>query len=259
MFKKIILPIFILALAGTGCIPTAVNIAGNANNNAIAKPAWTNVGPDISRYECIAAACGKRLIVYRFAKDKFSWRLLNRATPSTVEAWSRSLPNISAITNGVYFDENFQPTGLLITEGKTVNNRKYDLDLSGLINLSPTLNIIDTAKEKINTEKMTEAAQSFPLLIKNGVPVKKFKDEHYARRSFIGTDTLHDVYLGFIPEDSISFVDLAQYLSGIGVKWDNVINLDGGTSTGFAVRDEKFAESMNSIVQVPNVIVAERK
>jgi hypothetical protein len=43
------------------------------------------------------------------------------------------------------------------------------------------------------------------------------------------------------------------------VKWNNVLNLDGGTSTGFSIQADGYDETMNSIVQVPNVIVAERK
>jgi len=257
----------IIVLLGAGCLPSTAMIARAPAADRSKIPAWTTAAPDISRFDCSADVCGARLILYRFAKDKFNWRFENRTAPSTVEAWAASLPKAVFVANGVYFDEKFQPTGLLKTAGTFVNDRKYDLDKSGLLELSPAVSVIDTATKKlapysdtgIDLTTLTEAAQSFPLLIKNEAPVKSFKDEHTARRTVVGTDTSGDVYVGAVPEDSISFPALVSLLEKTGVKWNNVLNLDGGTSTGFSVRAGAFEETMNSIVQVPNVIVAEHK
>ncbi len=249
----------IIVLLGAGCLPSTAMIARAPAADRSKIPAWTTAAPDISRFDCSADVCGARLILYRFAKDKFNWRFENRTAPSTVEAWAASLPKAVFVANGVYFDEKFQPTGLLKTAGTFVNDRKYDLDKSGLLELSPAPAVIDTAIQKIDLATLTEAAQSFPLLIKNEAPVKSFKDEHTARRTVVGTDTSGDVYVGAVPEDSISFPALVSLLEKTGVKWNNVLNLDGGTSTGFSVHAGSYEETMNSIVQVPNVIVAERK
>lgn len=259
MFKKAILPFFILILAGAGCVPDASNIDKTAKQTPSPKTAWANIAPDIDRYECDADTCGVRLIVYRFAKDKFAWRFANRSAPLTIAAWAAALPNAAFVTNGVYFDENFGPTGLLKTSGELVNNRQYDLDKTGLLILSPAPNVYDTATDKFDLEKSNEAAQSFPLLIKKGAAVASFKDKKSARRTFIGIDQEKNVYVGAVPEENVSFINLARLLSETGVKWNNVLNLDGGTSTGFALNAGDFKETMNSIVQVPNVIVAERK
>jgi exopolysaccharide biosynthesis protein len=259
MFKRIFVVCAVLALFGSGC-QNPMNPQGPASTKAAPSEAgWKNVAPDIARYECEADVCGSRLILYRFAKDKFAWRFENRAAPSTVEAWARSLPQAVMVANGVYFDEHFQPTGLLKTAGVLANDRKYDLDKSGLLELSPAVSVIDTAMQKIDLAKMTEVAQSFPFIVKKGSPITAFKDQKAARRTFIGTDKNGDVYIGAVPEDAITFVDLAKLLAKTGVKWNNVLNLDGGTSTGFSVHDGSYEETMNSIVQVPNVIVAERK
>ena len=259
MLTKALATGIVVALIGTGCVPVASDIGKTASKIASSKPAWTQVAPDMYRYECSANICGARLILYRFSKDKFNWRFENRTAPSTVEAWAGSLPKAAFVANGVYFDEHFQPTGLLKAAGVLVNDRKYDLDKSGLLELSPAVSVIDTATQKIDLTKMTEAGQSYPLLIKNGVPAAAAKDEHPSRRTVVGTDKSGDVYVGAVPEDSVSFADLSKLLAQTGVKWNNVLNLDGGTSTGFSVRDGDYEETMNSIVQVPNVIVAERK
>ena len=258
MRKKILVAGMILFLFGTGC-----NNAPASKKSVTLQTAptasWKSVASGIDRYECPAPNCGVDLILFRFAKDAFVWRFANRSEPSTVEAWAASLPQAVFVANGVYFDEKFQPTGLLKTIGAVVNARQYDLDKSGLLELSPATEVIDTASQKFDLEKMTEAAQNFPLLIKNGKPVATFKDEHASRRTAIGTDQSGNVYVGAVAEDNISFRDLAKLLAKTGVKWNNVLNLDGGTSTGFSLHADDYEETMNSIVQVPNVIVAERK
>ena len=248
----------VLVFLGAGCVDPAV-APNRTPAKTAAAPSWKNVAAGIDRYECPASACGVNLILFRFAKDEFAWRFANRAEPSTVEAWAASLPQAVFIANGVYFDEKFQPTGTLVTGGAAVNGRSYDLGKSFLLELAPDVSIIDTTTGKLDLAEIKESAQSYPLLIKNGAPIASFKDKHAARRTVISLDKDANVYVGTVPEDNISFVDLAQLLAKTGVKWNNVLNLDGGTSTGFSLRAGNYEESMNSIVQVPNVIVAERK
>jgi hypothetical protein len=267
MIRKPLLAAFTLTLAGAGCIPTTANISKITSTTTLSESTWINVAPDVSRYECSAEVCGSRLILYRFAKDKFAWRFINNAVPMTVEAWAEFLPKAIFVANGVYFDEKFQPTGLLKTSNAIVNNRVYDLKRSSLLELSPSVAIIDTAAEKLtpypdsgfDLMKMNEVAQSYPLLIGNGIPRNIIKDEHPSRRTVIGTDRNGNVYVGVIPDDLISFANLSKVLAETGVTWNNVLNLDGGASTGFAFHAGTYEETMNSIAQVPNVIVAERK
>jgi uncharacterized protein YigE (DUF2233 family) len=254
MLKKTVFVACLLAFLGGSCLPQQ-----NAKTPKTGAAAWQNIADNVGRYECSAAVCGARLIIYRFAKDKFTWHFVARDTPSTVEAWAKSLPSAAFVANGVYFDEKWQPTGMLVVGGKTVNNRVYDYAKSGVLELAPAVRVIDTAVEKIDAAKFSEAGQSFPLIIKNGSPIKTFKDEHGARRSMIGNDTEGNVYFAAIPEDAVTFPEAAKLLAATGVKWTNVLNLDGGTSTGFAAKLGDFSEAMNSIVQVPIVIVAEKK
>jgi uncharacterized protein YigE (DUF2233 family) len=254
MLKKTIFAACLLAFLGGACVPQGAEKSANTGTAF-----WKKIEAGVDRYECPASACGSRLIVYRFAKDGFSWRFEHRDAPATVEAWAKSLPNAAFVANGVYFDENWQPTGKLVVNGKKMNDREYDAAKSGVIELAPELRVIDTASEKIDFTKMTEAGQSFPLVIKNGSPVTAFKDVHSARRTMIGTDTDGNICIVLIPEDAVTFSEAAQLIAKIGVKWTNVINLDGGTSTGFAARLGDWSETMNSIVQVPNVIVAQKK
>lgn len=258
MIKQATIFVLVLSLSGGGCVSNTLTTLKTASENSATERIWTEIAPDIRRYECSHTVCGERLIIYRFTKDLFNWRFENRVTPSTVEYWAKTLPNAIFVANGVFFDENEQPTGLLKTTNKLVNTKMYEADKSGLLELAPMVDVVDTSATKIDIANMTEAAQSFPLLIKNGAAVASFKDTRGARRTFIGTDKNDDVYIGIIPEDAITFADLAKLLVTTGVKWNNVLNLDGGTSTGIAARIGDYNETMNSIVQIPNVIVVEK-
>lgn len=213
----------------------------------------------MARYDCPRASCGNRLIIYRFDKDAFAWRFADAKEPATVEAWAAKFPDAAFVANGTYFDEKMDPTGAYVTGGKRKSSKEYEAAKSGIIELAPMFRVIDTAKEKIDFTKMNEAAQSFPLVVKGGKAVTSFKDAKGARRTMIGNDKDGNAYVIAIPEDAATFADAAKALEKIGVEWDNVLNLDGGTSTGFSAHTGSWSETMNSIVQVPIVIVAEKR
>lgn len=252
MHKRTIVA-FMIVLFGAGCLPKESAIPTASTG------AWNAHGEGIARYECAPPQCSARITLFRFDKEAFAWRFENQPIPKTVQSWSKDMKKATFVANGVFFDEKWQPTGMLKTGGKLVGSRNYDPALSGILELSPEVRVINTATEKYDLTKMTEAAQSFPLIIKAGVSVTSFKDTHAARRTVFGTDNDGNAYVGIIPEDSVTFPDLAKILAKTGVSWSNVINLDGGSSSGFALRSNGMSDNLDSIVQVPNVIVAERK
>jgi uncharacterized protein YigE (DUF2233 family) len=263
-------PFFIFvfaALLGAGCVapesafPSVELTKLMERKTGTAMPSWQDLGDGASRFDCPASACGVRLLMYRFNLDKYGFHIDNDGSaPLTVEGWSKKEGGAALVANGVYFDEKYQPTGMLVSDAIPANNRHYDYDKSAFLNLAP-VGIVDTAIEplRLKEQSFIEGAQSFPLLIKDGVTVALFKDAKAARRTATGIDEEGNIIFSFVPEDAITFADFAKLLSLTGVRWKNVLNLDGGTSTGFAARIGDWSETMNSIVQVPNVIVIEKK
>jgi hypothetical protein len=257
MLKKLAVTTGLIFLLGAGCVPTIAPI--RQVPTAAAPPSWQEIGKRVERYDCPAANCGVRLIMYRFPKDAFVWRFAESDPPATIKAWASSLPDADFVANGLFFDEKWRPTGLMISGNKTLQAKRYDYDKSGLLELAPAARTIDTSTETFDLKTMTEAGQSFPLLITGGKAVEAFKDTQAARRTAVGTDADGDTIFAFVPEDAITFVDFAKLLSSTDVKWQNVLNLDGGTSTGFSARIGDWSETINSFVQIPNVIIAEKK
>jgi uncharacterized protein YigE (DUF2233 family) len=244
----------IVLFCGNSCLPQ-----DQATFNGDKTPVWTDISPGVRRFDCPRPQCPAHLTVFRFAKNAFLWKATSSDEARTVQKWSNDLPAAVFVVNGFYFDENNQPTGMLIAAGKKINNRKYDDDKVGFLELAPTGRVIDTSKEKIKETAIMNGGQSFPLIIKNGAAVDTFKDTRPSRRTFAGNDKEGNLYFGVVGDDTITFSDLAATLANTGVDWKNVLNLDGGTSTGFTARFGEYSELTNSIVQIPNVIYAEKK
>ena len=119
--------------------------------------------------------------------------------------------------------------------------------------------IIDTKKDKFDPNFVKEAAQAYPFLIKNSKPNIKEDSGQIARRTFIGTDQEDNFYLGILPEESQTLYELSLELSKVPVNWKNVINLDGGSSSGLIANTQKNQENLNSYVPIPNVLVVKRR
>lgn len=254
--KRFVATASICLLLGTGCQPLGLKLSPASTATV---PTWSRVADGANRYDCAPPSCPARIIIYKFAPDKFRFSLKNSATPATIEAWAKNSPNAVFVANGSYFDEKDLPTGLFITGGQKIGASRYNQEETGLLVLSPAFGIYASAKNAPSLDTLTEATQGFPLIIRDGVAVAKFKDERPARRTFIGSDTTGNTYIGAVPEKGYTFANLANFLSALPVKWQNVLNLDGGTSTGFSAHLGNWSETMNSIVQVPNVIIVEKK
>jgi uncharacterized protein YigE (DUF2233 family) len=251
--KSSIIAISIVFL-GAGCLP--IKTLTGSNNAVPEKTGWQAAGTGVFRYECAPPACAARIVIYRFPKTGFSWRFQNSAAPLTVEGHLASDPKAVFAVNGVYFDEKFAPAGWMISGGTTIGDKKYEYSKSAILELAPEFKIIDTAKEKFAAKNIAEAAQSYPLLIANGA-VQKVANEKTARRTFAGADKQGNVYFGIIPDDDVTLAGAAELINKTDADWDDVLNLDGGPSSGLVSNLPASKEELNSIVQVPNAIVAE--
>lgn len=203
------------------------------------------------------------LILYRFAADQFELTFASATGAATVHTWRERVgEDAIAIMNAAYFDENFMPVGFLMKNGTRIGNGMFDLDKSGFLVGGTKPRVIEISDiTTLAYEK--EVIQSFPFLVERGAASVKEDSGKKARRSFVGTDVGGNFYLGIaleqLGEDAISLFQLSQYLSTMNVKWNNVLNLDGGPSTGFSVASGAWQEEINSVASVPSILVVKRK
>ena len=259
----ILLIILTLFIGGCGqVVPTTVEetalpeIVEQPLFDEILLNTWQSVGDQMARMEYLDPAFETRVILYRFPTG-LTWRLAQATEPKTISEWAEEESEAVLIINGFYFHEDYLPSGLLISNGDQIGTREFDMDRSGFIELSPELRIIDTSKAQIDRDLVIEGAQSYPFLLQDGKPVIESASDQVARRSFVGLDRAGHPYLGIVPDSLISLFGLANVISKIDIDWAEVINLDGGNSTGLSASFSEYKELIEGFAAVPNVIIVE--
>lgn len=246
--KKFIAPLLIVTL-GVGAwfmMPRPTGDLKVAPTSVVTTtPRWEAVGPLVERWE------DDTVILYRMPLSTVSLRFAHSTSvPRSVREWADDIAGELAVINGVYFNEDYAPTGLLVSKGRTVSSRRFDPKRSGLLVLAPHFAI----RDRLDIKGVVEAAQSYPYLIKNKKNAVLTDSGLVARRSFIGSDEQDRLYLGVAVARPISLFELGQHLAGLDVQWRSVLNLDGGPSSGLSVRMDTHHFNLPS-APVPNVIV----
>lgn len=197
------------------------------------------------------------MYLLKIDQKKFKFSIKNEPqNPKTVSGWKEENKNAIAIINAAYFNEDFSPTGFIIENGIEESTSTFDYNRSGMITLSPNVDIIDTSTSNSFVEKnTTDALQSFPFLIKNNKSAISEDSGKTARRSFIAKDINQNIYIGIIPEYFVTLKETSSFLLQTNIEWESAINLDGGTSTGLASPNKVF----NSYVSIPSVIMISEK
>lgn len=258
MKRLIFLGLALLALCGSGCASIAKPQTEAIQETApteTTNPFVKTLGPGLEKITFhFGSSTREYLSVYKIDPSVYTFSIEHATSGMSIANWQEDLPDAVLIANGSYFLENQRPAGLLIAHGKTVQSEKFDLAKSALLNLSPRPRIIDTAVEMI-PKQMEDALQSYPLLIRAGAPAVKADSRKLARRTFFGTDSEGNTYLGILPDTQLSLFSLSHELARMPIDWDLVLNLDGGPSSGIA--DMNGVE--NSQAPVPNVVVVKKK
>lgn len=137
--------------------------------------------------------------------------------------------------NGGYFDPDYAPVGLLISDARVVAPLRKARLLSGVLTVVNGRVQIQRPTEFSAKTKPVAARQSGPFLVNAGKPIAGLNDTRPARRTFVATGDADRVAIGYC-----SYVTLAQLgtlLATSGVapefKIQRALNLDGGSSSGF--------------------------
>ncbi len=186
----------------------------------------------------------------------------------TIEDIKKSQKTVAAINGGFFAPgEDFHPIGLLISRGKKINPLTDYWDNSGIfyITTDPKDPYGICKKECFYDTDVTEALQSFPILIWNKKPYKEYKDREEASRSAIGLDSKGNILL-IATESTISGgLTLNEFARAISTaEWDceRALNLDGGSSTQMYIKGKLSLHSTAGLIghdRVSNFIVVQRE
>jgi hypothetical protein len=263
-WKFVISLSLLLPLLGNGCerygtppiqLPIEKNLDVRGTTNE-----WVAVDDGVERLAFrYSTSTVSALILYRFSGEAFTFRFEQSTSAKSIGTWADALPDASLIANGVYFHEDFSPSGALRIRGKDMGTRRFDLDKSGWLVLGPRPQLINTARDQAKPMDYLEAGQSYPFLVTAGKAAIKEDSGKAARRTLVGIDQQGRFYIGVLPDDALSLYALMNVLQTVGVDWEAVLNLDGGPSTGLWAKFREKQELWNSYAAVPNVLVVERK
>ncbi len=248
---------FCLLLLGAGCLPVPVlPVAPTLSPPTASSTAlmWEEVGVGMDRAEAVfSSTTGATIIFYRLSPKDVKAEFLHSLPPKHLSVWGAEATNTALLVNGVYFHEDYLPSGFLRIQGTKIGTRQFDQDKSGVI-LSHPLRLIDTKKQPIKLDGVADAAQSYPFLLKNGMLAVAEESGKVARRTFLGLDREGFIYVGVAPYVPLSLYQLGQFLRDAPISWTHVLNLDGGPSTGLWAKHGGKTELFDSYVPVPNIL-----
>ena len=142
--------------------------------------------------------------------------------------------------NGGYFDPDYAPIGLLISDGKVIAPLRRASLITGVLAASPREVKILRISELSKKPKFNAAVQCGPFLVDTGRSVRGLEKTREARRTFVAAGPANRAALGFCSEVSLS--ELAKILATTRLADDfnieRALNLDGGSSSGFWVAHE---------------------
>ena len=137
--------------------------------------------------------------------------------------------------NGGYFDPNYAPVGLLISDGRIIAPLRKARLLSGVLSVAGARVRLQRVSEFSMKSKIAEAVQCGPFLVDRGRSPGGLNDSRIARRTFVAVGSDDQIALGFCSEVSLAQLSRILLIGKIAGGWqiDRALNLDGGSSSAF--------------------------
>ncbi len=225
---------------------------------------WKPLAPGVEwrRLWADTGAGRERLHLLRLEPDELRLRVIYEpAHPRTVSQWADTMPDALIVTNAGYFTPEYLAIGLIISDG--IPSGKSYADYAGMLSATPDGSISLQwlrATPYRSDEILTQAVQSFPVLVKPGgelgFPADADEGQR-SRRTIVAQDSAERILIIVAPEFRFSLHELAVWLAGSDLDLDIALNLDGGTSTGLWAQG--YDRNIDSAIPVPAVLAFEPK
>lgn len=181
-----------------------------------------------------------------FSSKTATLRVIDDPSGASSLAATMQREHCIAGVNGGYFDPDFAPVGLLISDGRVVAPMRKAHLLGGVVSVVNGRVRIQRASEFSLKSKPTDARQCGPFLVENGKAIAGLNDTRTARRTFVATSTDGRAAIGYC--SPVTLAKLAEVLSANeiapGCKIQRALNLDGGSSSAFWFAGERGVVSI---------------
>ncbi|MDQ6859599.1 MAG: phosphodiester glycosidase family protein [Verrucomicrobiota bacterium] len=166
-----------------------------------------------------------------FSPKTSTLRVINNPDQSDSLADAMEREKCVAGVNGGYFDPNYAPVGLMISDARVVMPQQKARLLSGVVSATRDRVLVQRAAEFSIKTKPTAARQCGPFLLDQGKPIVGLNDTRTARRTFVATLADGRAAIGYC--SYVTLAQLAALLATPELKIQRAMNLDGGSSSGF--------------------------
>ena len=166
-----------------------------------------------------------------------------------------------AIINGGYFDQQFNATALVVSNGQ-VFGQSYT-GFGGMLSVdslgSLSLRSLHQQPYNPNSERLEQATQSAPMLMLDGKRTQFSADASQTRRSVVAMDKQGRLLFIVSPNPIFSLDELADQLVSSDLSIETALNLDGGSSTGLYVNGGSSQVTIDSFAKLPLVIIVKAR
>ncbi len=204
----------------------------------------------------------ERVTLVRVDPDAADFRVLYApGKPRAVGEWAQQT-GARLVINAGYFTEEYQATGLLVSNGERYGASYEDFAGMFAVDASGAASVRWLRAQPYDpAEPLREAVQCFPVVVKPG-GVMGFPadadDGRPARRTVVAQDRTGRILWLIAPRGYFSLHELAVWLTESDLDVDVALNLDGGPSSGLWLDADQPMNSvtLDSLSPVPAVIIA---
>jgi uncharacterized protein YigE (DUF2233 family) len=176
--------------------------------------------------------------------------------PLSMNDWMQQAHPL-AIINGGYFDQQFNATALVVSNGKIFGESYSGFGGMLSVNAHGTVSERSLRQQPYapNNEQLEQATQSAPMLILGGKRTQFSADASQTRRSVVAMDKQGHLLFIVSPNPVFSLDELADQLASSDLSIAVALNLDGGSSTGLYVNGGSSHVAIDSLAKLPIVII----
>ncbi|TMC20934.1 MAG: phosphodiester glycosidase family protein [Chloroflexi bacterium] len=155
--------------------------------------------------------------------------------PLTMNSWMKQT-GAQVLINGGYFDKNYRPSGLLISDGEAHGASYQGFGGMLAVDASGRISLRSLGEQPYDpSEQLQQVTQSAPLLMLNGQRTQFTANSVNDRRSVVAIDKHGNLLFIVSPGRAFTLDELADILVSSDLELKTALNLDGGASTGFYV------------------------
>ncbi|MCA9370147.1 MAG: phosphodiester glycosidase family protein [Pseudomonadales bacterium] len=232
---------------------------GPSPSPTLSLDAWTSLdaGLDLQHISYQVGSRTSYIEVYKLDTSILKPTLLFDQQGKFISEWQQ---DNALVINAGFFKEDNEPVGLFYIDGTRLDSHRIVPEGTGLVVLNNAALTIRnlTTHPPTTSESFDTVLQSYPLLISDGeIVLSDNTTDKTARRTAIGTDAVGNVYLFLANEPNISLSELTKAIHESDIEVVEVLNLDGGGSSGISINLPEYTEQIDSLTPVPTVLLFE--